>query len=130
MRAADQIIDMGPGAGVHGGRVMAQGDYAAVRGNPASLTGQYLAGTRSIAVPVRRTPWLPVAASAAHAPAAAKGKSRLPETEASKRRAERLAEHHARQGAVQALRVVGARGHNLQGGGCWGFYSPWGCSPA
>jgi excinuclease ABC subunit A len=115
MRAADQIIDMGPGAGVHGGRVMAQGDYAAVRGNPASLTGQYLAGTRSIAVPVRRTPWLPVAASAAHAPAAAKGKSRFPETEASKRRAERLAEHHARQGAVQALRVVGASGHNLQG---------------
>ncbi len=115
MRAADQIIDMGPGAGVHGGRVMAQGDYAAVRGNPASLTGQYLAGTRSIAVPARRTPWLPVAASAAPAPAAAKGKSRFPETEASKRRAERLAEHHARQGAVQALRVVGASGHNLQG---------------
>ncbi|MFX8035915.1 ATP-binding cassette domain-containing protein, partial [Acinetobacter baumannii] len=45
----------------------------------------------------------------------AKTKSRFPQTEASKRRAERMAEHHARQGAVQALRVGGATGHNLKG---------------
>jgi excinuclease ABC subunit A len=56
MRAADHIIDMGPGAGVHGGQVMAQGSYEQVRANPQSPTGRYLAGTLSIPVPVRRTP--------------------------------------------------------------------------
>ncbi len=56
MRAADHIIDLGPGAGVHGGRVTAQGSFDAVRANPESLTGQYLAGTRRIAVPRRHAP--------------------------------------------------------------------------
>ena len=51
MRAADHIIDMGPGAGVHGGRVMAQGTFDEVKATPDSLTGQYLSGARSIAVP-------------------------------------------------------------------------------
>ncbi|HEY0201556.1 MAG TPA: excinuclease ABC subunit UvrA, partial [Burkholderiaceae bacterium] len=54
IRAADYVVDMGPGAGVHGGRVMAQGTCAQVQSNPASLTGQYLAGTRRIAVPRQR----------------------------------------------------------------------------
>jgi excinuclease ABC subunit A len=54
IRAADHVIDMGPGAGVHGGRVMAQGTAAEVEATPASVTGQYLSGTRSIAVPARR----------------------------------------------------------------------------
>ncbi len=118
MRAADHVIDMGPGAGVHGGRVMAQGTYDEVRANPQSLTGQYLSGTRTIAVPKRRTPWLPVLEQPAPV-VETKVKSRFPQTEASKRRAaqkaERLAEHHTRQGAVQALRVVGATGNNLKG---------------
>ncbi len=116
MRAADHLIDMGPGAGVHGGRVMAQGSYDEVRGNPASPTGQYLSGARCIAVPQRRTPWLPVLAAPVPTKAAGKatGKSRFPVTEASQKRAERLAEHHARQGGLQALRVIGASGHNLQ----------------
>ena len=114
MRAADHVIDMGPGAGVHGGRVMAQGTYDEVRANAQSLTGQYLSGTRTIAVPKRRTPWLPVLDQPAPV-VEAKAKSRFPQTEASKRRAERMAEHHARQGAVQALRVAGATGNNLKG---------------
>ena len=114
MRAADQVIDMGPGAGVHGGRVMAQGTYDEVRANAQSLTGQYLSGARSIAVPKRRTPWLPVLEQAASV-VETKAKSRLPQTEASKRRAERMAEDHARQGAVQARRVAGATGNNLKG---------------
>ena len=54
MRAADQLIDLGPGAGVHGGRVMAQGSFEQVKANPNSLTGRYLAGTLSIATPARR----------------------------------------------------------------------------
>ncbi|WP_442881468.1 excinuclease ABC subunit UvrA [Comamonas sp.] len=112
MRAADQIIDMGPGAGLHGGRVMAQGTFEQVRANPDSPTGRYLAGTQSIAVPARRTPWLPVVKSAE--PASAPAKSRFPVSAAALRRAERQAEHVARQGALQAISVVGARGHNLK----------------
>ncbi len=61
IEAADHVVDMGPGAGVHGGRVMAQGTPAEVKANPASLTGRYLSGSLKIAVPARRTPWLPVA---------------------------------------------------------------------
>ena len=54
MRAADHIIDLGPGAGVHGGRVMAQGSFAQVAAAPDSPTGQYLSGRRAIAVPAKR----------------------------------------------------------------------------
>ena len=54
MRAADHIIDLGPGAGVHGGRVMAQGSFAQIAAAPASITGQYLSGAKRIAVPARR----------------------------------------------------------------------------
>ncbi len=74
IRAADHVIDMGPGAGVHGGRVMAQGTAAQVQATPGSLTGAYLSGARRIAVPER---------------------------------------HDCAQGPW--LRIVGARGHNLQG---------------
>lgn len=113
MRAADQIIDMGPGAGVHGGRVVAQGSYDAICRHAESLTGRYLAGSLSIAVPGRRTPWRP-ALALAPAPVVGKGRPRFPETAAGQRRAERMAGHHARQGAVQALRVIGASGNNLR----------------
>jgi excinuclease ABC subunit A len=58
IRAADHVIDMGPGAGVHGGRVMAQGTPQAVMADPASLTGQYLSGARCIPVPAQPKPWL------------------------------------------------------------------------
>ncbi len=51
---ADHVVDMGPGAGVHGGRVVAEGTPEAVLANPASLTGQYLSGRRKIEVPAQR----------------------------------------------------------------------------
>ena len=54
IRAADHVIDMGPGAGVHGGRVMAQGTPDEVAADPESLTGRYLARALRIAVPARR----------------------------------------------------------------------------
>ena len=54
IRAADHIIDIGPGAGVHGGTIVAQGSVEAVLSNPASLTGDYLSGRREIAVPKKR----------------------------------------------------------------------------
>jgi len=54
IRAADHVIDMGPGAGVHGGQVIAQGTAAEVAENPESLTGKYLAQVLRIAVPEQR----------------------------------------------------------------------------
>ncbi|MDE6107701.1 MAG: excinuclease ABC subunit UvrA, partial [Oscillospiraceae bacterium] len=54
MRAADHIIDVGPGAGVHGGQIIAQGTAEEIMENPASLTGAYLSGTLKIPVPKER----------------------------------------------------------------------------
>ena len=54
MRAADWIVDIGPGAGVHGGEVVAQGTVEDIIAEPRSITGQYLSGARRIPVPARR----------------------------------------------------------------------------
>jgi excinuclease ABC subunit A len=65
IRAADFIVDMGPGAGAHGGEVIAHGTLADIEASERSLTGQYLAGRRQIEVPADRTPpfthWLKLA---------------------------------------------------------------------
>ena len=135
MRAADQIIDMGPGAGVHGGQIMAQGRYADICAHPQSLTGQYLSGQKSIAVPARRTPWLPVLASTVGAPvgkaAADKSGSQFPtvRTSLEKKPSGKASSTSSTKGrsvqeaaapapvdphAVQSLRLIGASGHNLQ----------------
>jgi excinuclease ABC subunit A len=74
IRAADYLVDMGPGAGVHGGHVIAAGTPEEVMANPASITGQYLTGMKRIEVPKQRR----------------------------------------RGHKGQILRVVGARGNNLQ----------------
>ena len=54
MRAADWIVDLGPGAGIHGGYVVATGTPEEIARNPKSLTGQYLAGIRRIPIPAKR----------------------------------------------------------------------------
>ena len=54
IREADYVFDIGPGAGVHGGQVVSEGTPAELIADPASITGQYLAGTREIAVPTKR----------------------------------------------------------------------------
>jgi excinuclease ABC subunit A len=72
--SADHVVDMGPGAGVHGGQIVAQGTPAELMANPKSITGPWLSGKRQLPVPSRRK---------------ARGK--------------------------QAVRIVGARAHNLQG---------------
>lgn len=54
MRRADHLIDIGPGAGVHGGNIIAQGTFKDVAANKASITGQYLSGKKEIAVPAKR----------------------------------------------------------------------------
>ncbi|MCG3190604.1 MAG: UvrABC system protein A [Burkholderiaceae bacterium] len=87
IRAADHCIDLGPGAGVHGGQLVAQGTPAQIAAHPTSLTGQFLSGRRRIAVPARRTPWQS-ASLIENAPAGAAG---------------------------ACLRIVGARGNNLRG---------------
>ena len=56
MRSADYLIDIGPGAGVHGGQVVAAGTPVEVMANPDSLTGQYLSGKKKIEVPTVRRP--------------------------------------------------------------------------
>jgi ABC-type Mn2+/Zn2+ transport system ATPase subunit len=54
IRTADWVLDIGPGAGVHGGRVVSEGTPDAIAADPASLTGQYLSGARAIALPAER----------------------------------------------------------------------------
>ncbi|RMH20549.1 MAG: excinuclease ABC subunit A, partial [Acidobacteria bacterium] len=56
IRAADWVVDLGPGAGVHGGRVVAEGPPDYLEHNPESLTGRYLSGQESIPIPERRPP--------------------------------------------------------------------------
>ncbi|GAB3481869.1 UvrABC system protein A [Polaromonas eurypsychrophila] len=112
IRAADHVIDMGPGAGIHGGRVMAQGSYADVLANPNSLTGKYLAGTLAIAVPKRRTPWLPTVVKAPYRDP--KKPSKFAPSAAGIKRAAREAEHLRTQGDMQAIRIINASGHNLK----------------
>ena len=111
IRAADHVIDMGPGAGIHGGRVMAQGTFDDIKATAASLTGQYLSGAKKIAVPARRTARLPVVAPAS---AEVRPPSRFAPSPAATRRAEREAGHRATLGLLQEIRVLGATGNNLQ----------------
>jgi excinuclease ABC subunit A len=102
IRAADHCIDMGPGAGVHGGRVMAQGTPAEIEANPESLTGRYMSGALSIAVPDKRRDWLLQQTTVQAAQPVANNVFGSPVVPAN------------RTVAKQALTVVGARGHNLQ----------------
>lgn len=59
IRLADYVIDVGPGAGVHGGQIIAEGKPDEVMANPNSVTGQYLSGIKEIAVPETRNPFDP-----------------------------------------------------------------------
>ena len=116
MRAADHVIDMGLGAGVHGGRVIAQGTFEQIKAHAHSLTGKYLAGTLQIAVPKHRTAWLPTVRST-EVPDKYKSTrytSNATPSAAATRRAAREAQHQATLGDMQALRVIGASGHNLK----------------
>ncbi|WP_027896641.1 excinuclease ABC subunit UvrA [Zestomonas thermotolerans] len=56
IRLADYVVDIGPGAGVHGGRIVAQGTPSEIMAHPESLTGQYLSGRKKIEVPAKHTP--------------------------------------------------------------------------
>ena len=69
IRTADHVIDMGPGAGMHGGRVMAQGTCGEIMAVPDSVTGQYMSGRKQIAIPKRHKPgqdWIEVVGASGH----------------------------------------------------------------
>jgi excinuclease ABC subunit A len=97
--AADHVIDMGPGAGVHGGRVIAQGTPDEVAADPASLTGRYLAKTLCIEVPQQRHRW--AAAAAVEARPAVKS-------------AKPSAWPTYTPPTATCLRIINARGNNLK----------------
>ncbi|MGH8181759.1 MAG: excinuclease ABC subunit UvrA, partial [Steroidobacteraceae bacterium] len=59
IREADHVVDLGPGAGAHGGHIVAEGTPQDITGSPASLTGQYLSGKRTVTLPRLRTPRSP-----------------------------------------------------------------------
>jgi excinuclease ABC subunit A len=104
IRAADYVVDIGLGAGIHGGRIIAQGTAQEIEQSSASLTGQYLSGTRQIAVPAKRHKWLPLMLDAP-APVVKPPKSPFK----SKAEAEPPAPEQ-----FQTLRVVNASGNNLK----------------
>ncbi len=110
IRAADHVIDMGPGAGVHGGRVIAQGTPDEVAEHPDSLTGRYLAHTLRIEVPKKRHTWQADYVAPPPPPAApAKGKAKAepqPEFQRTWPRYEAT--------PASCLRIVNARGNNLK----------------
>jgi excinuclease ABC subunit A len=92
IRAADYCVDMGPGAGVHGGQVTAQGTPSEIEANSASLTGQYLSQALRIEVPAKRRAFIPLAADEL----------------ALQRKLDASASAH------QVIRIAGASGNNLK----------------
>ena len=116
IRAADFVVDMGPGAGVHGGRVMAQGSYDELVATPQSLTGQYLSGAQVIAVPAHRTPWLPLTNEQPAEPAGrGKGAARRTGSLLDRVRGEEdAAKAPDQHPGLQKITIAGARGHNLK----------------
>jgi excinuclease ABC subunit A len=129
MRAADHIIDIGPGAGEHGGRVVSEGTFDQVAADPGSLTGQYLSGRRAVRVPERRrdgngqTLWVrgarennlkgidvafPLARFIAVTGVSGSGKSSLVNEIVYKRLAQMLNRAHARPGEHNAIEGAAA----------------------
>jgi excinuclease ABC subunit A len=106
IRAADYVVDIGLGAGIHGGRIIAQGTAQEIEQSAESLTGQFLSGARKIAVPERRGKWLPLQVKE---PVVAPTKSRYPASAFEKKKPTVKANEK-----FQLLRVVGATGNNLK----------------
>ena len=115
--AADFCVDMGPGAGVHGGRVMAQGTPAQIKANAQSLTGRYLSGALEITVPPRRRSWLAevIKAPPAKAPKSKGGNQKAKAHSPNVNPFAVVSDASTLTTApLQCLRIEGARGNNLK----------------
>jgi excinuclease ABC subunit A len=108
IRAADYVVDIGLGAGIHGGRIIAQGTAQQIEQSKESLTGQFLSGTRQIAVPSKRHKWLPFI------PDAPPPYAKLPPKSPFKTRSDPVAAPAAQAEKFQSLRIVNATGNNLK----------------
>jgi excinuclease ABC subunit A len=108
IRAADYVVDIGLGAGVHGGRIIAQGAAQQIEQCKESLTGQYLSGARQIAVPAKRHKWLPLMAEVPLPSAKLQPKSPF------KTKSDPVATPPEQTEKFQSLRIVNATGNNLQ----------------
>jgi excinuclease ABC subunit A len=104
IRAADYVVDIGLGAGINGGRIIAQGTAAQVQASSESLTGQFMSGARSIGVPQQRHKWLPLQQELLAPPK----KPARPGNAFKKATPEPVDER------FQTLRVVNAKGNNLK----------------
>jgi len=112
IRAADHVVDLGPGAGVHGGRIIAEGTVQDICAEPESLTGRYLGRALRIAVPRQRTAWRSEEATL-----------RTMEDAAPTGFPARKSKHAptpgqiawSERGRITALRITNARGNNLKG---------------
>ncbi len=107
--AADHVIDMGPGAGVHGGRVIAQGTPQQVAADPASLTGRYLAHTLRIEVPKKRHLW-----TAVPQPGQGRAEGAVVLKPATAKATKPSAWPSYQPSTATCLRIVNARGNNLK----------------
>jgi excinuclease ABC subunit A len=121
--AANYCVDMGPGAGVHGGQVMAQGTPEQIQNNPNSLTGRYLSRSLRIEVPKKRRAWLEKQKGAA-APKVSEKKAQAHKKSSSAKMqtsafanpfASLCAPSEAPTREVQSLKIFGAKGNNLKG---------------
>jgi excinuclease ABC subunit A len=108
IRAADYVVDIGLGAGIHGGRIIAQGTAQQIEQSKESLTGQYLSGARQIAVPAKRHKWLPLMAEAPLPSAKPQPKSPF------KTKSDPVAAPPEQTEKFQSLRIVNATGNNLK----------------
>jgi len=118
IRAADHVVDLGPGAGVHGGRVIAQGTVDELMAAPESLTGQYLGRALRIGLPERRTPWRTDSLSLLEGEGRGEGAPGQPPRKSGKSGKAKAPTPGqiawAERGSITALRIAGARGNNLQ----------------
>ena len=126
MRCADYVVDMGPGAGVHGGKVVAQGKYDEIVRHPDSLTGKYLSGRMRIEVPKNRLPWLekPLEILEPISPVKGKTSSKSAALRTGKTNSNLASnsvwltptanEKNASTKELQALKIIKASGHNLK----------------
>lgn len=111
IRAADHVIDIGAGAGAHGGSIMAQGHYTDIQAAKQSPTGQYLSGAKKIEVPTTRTAWLPCIVPEA-APSKKTSQSKANVFDAAKTKVS--AKKADATQALQCIDIHGAAGNNLK----------------